>query len=447
MRILLVQTPTSHLGAGERVYPLGLSRLSSLIPEQYEKWALDMNLSVDPWPHLRDLLLSVRPHIVALSFRNLDPLAGLHASYLSSLKTTARMVRLLVPEARIWAGGQGFSLFGERLMQEIPEIDCGLIGEGESSFRRLLAPSCSPASVPGLIWRKEDRVTFNPVGPHLFIDALPEMDLKIFRPEEYAQGNKYVAAVGIEGKRGCDLQCAYCVYPGLSGRKVRLRSPGKIVDEMEHLHGEHGLDLFHFTDPVLNRPVDHFEAVCSEILRRNMHVSWTGFFREDCLTEHLSDLAVRAGLVAFYFSADALTDHGLKVLFKRMTKEDILRAARITAGSGVLTMYHFLVNLPGETGAHTQEAKKLLDKILEIHGPAGNLGAIIFNNLRLYPAAPLTRNLLKTGLLDERVDLLYPVYYNPAESSHVLHELEAHCHAAGVFSRLEVRPGIEENFS
>ena len=52
MRILLVQVPTSHLGAGERVYPLGLSRLSSLIPDKIDKWALDMNLSADPWADL-----------------------------------------------------------------------------------------------------------------------------------------------------------------------------------------------------------------------------------------------------------------------------------------------------------------------------------------------------------------------------------------------------------
>jgi anaerobic magnesium-protoporphyrin IX monomethyl ester cyclase len=447
MRILLVQTPTSHLGAGERVYPLGLSRLSTLIPERYQKWGLDMNLSADPWPDLKTALLDACPDVVALSFRNLDPLAGQRTSYLSSLKTSARMVRLLVPQAKIWAGGPAFSLFGERLMREIPEIDCGLIGEGESAFPQMLSQPCNLASVPGLIWRKGDRLARNPAGPRIDGDAVPEMDVDLFLPEEYCRGNKYVAAVGIEGKRGCDLQCGYCVYPRLGGRSLRLRSPEKIVDDMERLHKEHGLDVFHFTDSVLNRPVDHFEAVCGEIIRRNLQVSWTGFFREDSLTERASQLAVRAGLAAIYFSADALTDHGLKVLSKRLTREDVVRAARITAKCGVLTMYHFLVNLPGETPAHVQEARTLLDEILEIHGPVGNLGAVIFNSLRLYPESPLTRKLMKTGYLDERVDLLYPVYHDPTEFSHVLHELEAHCHAAGVFSRLGMKWVDAEDFS
>jgi anaerobic magnesium-protoporphyrin IX monomethyl ester cyclase len=54
MRILLIQLPTSHLGAGERVYPLGLSRLAGLVPVDCEKSALDMNLYADFWPELRD---------------------------------------------------------------------------------------------------------------------------------------------------------------------------------------------------------------------------------------------------------------------------------------------------------------------------------------------------------------------------------------------------------
>jgi hypothetical protein len=63
----------------------------------------------------------------------------------------------------------------------------------------------------------------------------------------------------------------------------------------------------------------------------------------------------------------------------------------------------------------------------------------------LYPNALLTRKLLKTGVLDPRIDLLYPVYYNPVESAHVLHELEASCHAAGVFSRLGLTRRREDN--
>lgn len=441
MRILLVQVPTSHLGAGERVYPLGLSRLSGIISGSAETVGLDMNLSPDPWPDLMEKVREVKPHLVALSFRNLDPLAGHHTSYLSSLQTAARLVRHLAPRARILAGGPAFSLFAHRLMLEIPEIDGGIMGEGERVFRKLVMNADATAEVPGLVWRRGDSVICNPPEGHMAMDGLPRPDTLVFNPRDYLDGNKYIAAMGIEGKRGCDLCCSYCVYPCLGGARMRLRAPEKIVDEMEWLHHEFGACLFHFTDAVVNRPSDHFEALCLELLKRKLSVGWTGFFREDHLTSRQADLALQAGLIAIYFSGDALTEHGLKILRKRLTRKDLIQAARVTAAAGVLTMCHFLMNLPGDDGRHLQEACETLDAILNIHAPVGNLGAVIFNTVRLYPGAPLTKKLLTAGLINPAEDLLYPTYFNPPATAHVLHELESHCHSAGVFSRLDLASG------
>ena len=448
MKLLLVQVPTSHLGAGERVYPLGLSRLSSVVPNQVagqavDKRALDMNLSAlnltDPWEDLKTALEDFQPEIIALSFRNLDPLAGQSASYLSSLRTAARMARLLAPDARILAGGPAFSLFGVRLMEEIPEIDYGLIGEGEAVFPKLLEPTLAPDQLPGLVWRREGQVTANELGAKLHMDEIPPMDVDLFPPKAYTKGNAYVAAVGIEGKRGCDLSCGYCRYPFLGGTCMRLRSPSRIVDEMEYLHREHGIGLFHFTDGVVNRPVEHFEALCQELLDRKLDITWTGFFREDTLTDRNLALAQKSGLCAVYFSADALTQAGLNRLGKQLTMDQVLEASRVTARANMLTMCHFLVNLPGDSVDDLPEIHANLDALLDIHHPVGNLGAVIFNHIRLYPDAPVTRRLLRRGELPPDTDLLYPVFHNPPELAHLLHELEGKCHTANVFSRFGLK--------
>ncbi|MFH1082933.1 MAG: radical SAM protein [Pseudomonadota bacterium] len=438
MKISLVQLPTSHHGAGEKVYPLGLSRLSSLVPVEYIKSALDMNLFPDPWPELKKLIEDWQPDIVAFSLRNIDPLAGHLVSYLSSLKTAAALVRKMLPDSRILVGGPAFSLFGIRLMEAVCQIDYGMVGEGEGAFSGIIASAVDAAAVPGLLWRKNGVIQQNPQGPGISLDQIPPMDLVTFDPVDYTKGNAYVAPVGIEGKRGCDLCCGYCVYPSLGGGRMRLRRPKKIVDEIEFLHHEHGISLFHFTDAVVNRPVDHFEALMEAFILRKLDVSWTGFFREDTLDRRLAELAVAAGLVAIYFSADALTDHGLKLLGKRLTKQDILRAAKVTADSNILTMCHFLLNLPGDGEAEEMEAWEMLDRLLEIHAGPANLGAVIFNHVRLYPGAPLTKRLIRGGDLSPEIDLLYPFYHNPPRFSHLLHEMEAHCHRAGVFSRLRM---------
>ncbi len=444
MKLLLVQVPTSHMGAGEKVYPLGLSRLSSLAPAGIQKQPLDMNISPDPWARLKQVLEELKPDLVCLSFRNLDPLAGQQTSYLSSLKTAALMVRSLVPEARILAGGPAFSIFEKRLMKEIPQIDIGLMGEGELVFEQLLCPDIRPDKIPGIVWRKNGRLISNPLGPKISMDDIPDLDLNSFCPNDYAKANTYVAAMGIEGKRGCDLWCGYCLYPFLGGTCMRLRSPKKIVDEMQMLKTEFGIQLFHFTDSVVNRPGEHFEALCQELIIRKLNVAWTGFFREDSLTPQNLALAMKAGLCAVYFSGDALTDQGLTLLNKNLNTRDILDAAMMTAQAGVLTMCHFLVNLPGENQESVNESSEMLNRLLDIHGSAANLGAVIFNHIRLYPKAPITQRLIRSGGLDPDTDFLYPIYHNPDKFRHVLHEFETRCHSAGVFSRLGLPPFLQE---
>jgi anaerobic magnesium-protoporphyrin IX monomethyl ester cyclase len=440
MKLLLVQVPTSHLGAGEKVYPLGLSRLSSLVPSGIEKQTLDMNIRLDPWAMLKQVLEAQGPDMVCLSFRNLDPLAGHQASYLSSLKTAALLVRTLAPQARIMAGGSAFSLFAKRLMKEIPQIDIGLLGEGELVFEHLLSPVITPDKIPGIIWRNNGRLISNSMGPKISMDDIPDLDLDSFCPNDYAKANTYVASMGIEGKRGCDLWCGYCLYPFLGGTCMRLRSPKKIVDEMQILKINFGINLFHFTDSVVNRPENHFKDLCQELINRKLNVTWTGFFREDSLTPQNLALAMKAGLTAIYFSGDALTDQGLKLLNKNLNCDHIIDAAKLTAQTGILTMCHFLVNLPGESWQSIMESSEMLNRLLEIHGPAKNLGAVIFNHIRLYPKAPLTQRLIKSGDLDPDTDFLYPIYHNPDRFGHILHEFEARCHSAGVFSRLGLSP-------
>lgn len=437
MRILLIQCPTSHLAAGEIVYPIGLARLSSLVPAGNDKQCLDMNLYPDPWPVLKRTVEDVRPQVVALSFRNIDPLAGHQTSYLPSLMATASIVRKLVPGARIIAGGPAFSMYARRLMESVPQIDAGIVGEGEGNFPLAMAADFNPAAIGGLIYRDGDLVRENPPAPPVDLDTLPMPDTVGFPPAAYGRENAYVAAMGIEGKRGCNLSCGYCLYPFLGGRRVRLRSPEKIVDEMQRMKEAHGIGLFHFTDPVLNRPREHFRKVCQTLIRRKLKVSWTGFFRENELDDDTAAMAKEAGLCAIYFSADALTEHGLNLLSKQMRMTDILEAARVTTRQKILCVQHFLVNLPGEDKpAHVDEALENLDRLLQIHSASANLGAVVFNTLRLYPKAPLTRRLLAGKMIPESLDLLYPTYYNPPATSHVKHQLEARCHEALVFDRL-----------
>jgi putative variant cofactor biosynthesis B12-binding/radical SAM domain protein 1 len=428
MRILLIQAVSTH-DCGELVYPLGLARLSAAIGSLHEVLGLDLNLNPFPWPELVQTLHGFRPQLVAVSFRNLDPLAGNLLSFVPHLKTLATLLKEHAPESTVILGGSGFTLFARRLMEEVPEVDLGFAGEADAVFPQLIEHFEAPWTVPGILWRRDDGFVMENRAATCCqeLDALPFPDWRAFDPDRYQKLNHYVAFMGVETKRGCPNNCQYCLYPTLQGSRLRLRSPERVVDELEVLHDTHDIQLVHFTDPVVNQPAEHLRSICGEILKRRLEIGWTGFFREDTLTAEDMELYRKSGLVTWYFSADGASDYTLQLLGKGLNRDHILHAAGLAAESGVLAVYHFLVNLPGETQRSIDETRELLATLFEIHASRGNLGAVVINNLRLYPNTPLTEYILRERLIDSRQDLLYPTYYNPPPWDHLRHELTAYC--------------------
>jgi putative variant cofactor biosynthesis B12-binding/radical SAM domain protein 1 len=424
MRVLLIQA-VSTIPGGESVYPLGLARLAAVLRKDHDLRGLDLNLAPYPWPEVVDAVLEFQPQAVCISFRNLDPLAGNLVSFVPPLKTLATLLRRWAPRARLVIGGSGFSLFARRLLAEIPELDLGLVGEAEESLPLLLGNLGSPAGIAGVVIGGSAGAAPGDLGPARVPAALPPPDYSLFPPAAYRDRNSYVAFMGVESKRGCPRSCSYCLYPNLQGNHVRLFLPEAVVDELERLGNEQGLDMVHFTDPVLNQPTEHLRAICREIMRRGLSMGWTGFFREDGLTSQDLDLFQRAGLKAIYFSADGANESALKLLNKDLSLEQIKQAAALAAESGVISVYHFLVNLPGETRESAEQTVRLAERILEDHHRAGNPAAMVFNNLRPYPGAPLTARIMTQGLMDSRTDLLYPVYFNPPPFDGLRHQLNA----------------------
>ncbi len=435
MRVLLLQA-LSAPPTGELVYPLGLARLARALAGRHQLAGMDLNLDPHPWPALIRLLEDFRPQAVCISFRNLDPLAGNHQSWLPPFQVLARLLRRRRPRALIIAGGPGFSLFARRLMSEVPELDLGVAGEAEQVLPALLENPHGTGCPAGVLRRREG---VPDGGGLVHLDScrrLPAPDWSLFPLEPYRRRNRYVAFMGVESKRGCAHRCSYCLYPRLQGGRLRLRSPRRVLDELECLEREQGLELVHFTDPVLNQPARHLRDLCRGILERGIEIKWTGFFREDSLEARDLELYQKAGLAALYFSADGTSHRALQLLGKRLEPDQVLAAAGLAAQSGLVTVYHFLVNLPGENQETVDQGRRLLESILDLHQRHHNPPSMVFNNLRLYPGAPLTRRLLEAGLVSPKRDLLFPTYFNPPPWDGLRYQWEALC----LDRQLEARP-------
>ncbi len=434
MRVLLVQAPSVENVSSERVYPLGVVLLATRLREAgHEAFVLDMNLQKDkdPYTSLKETLLELKPQAVGFSLRNIDPLANRQASFMPQFAAAVNLAASVLPKICIIAGGTGFSLFAERIMKELPPIKYGIVGEAEHSLPALIGSLENPPALGGLYVRTGGKIKIIKAA---LASKKPDMysyipaDKKVLDPASYFGLNSYTPAFGIEGKRGCPYECAYCVYPSLQGKKARLRAPKAVVDEMEEAKKKWGIDRLHFTDPVLNSPKDHLEEICKELLRRKLKVKWNGFFRESLIDAKSALLYERAGCECLSFSPDGLCQEALDALGKRMSERDILKAARVAAGTGMLTVYHFMVNAPGESMKTKRKAISLIERLYDLHEKRKcakrGLGTIVLNNIRILPGTPIERIARRKGIIREGLDLLYPAYYNPPPLETFRYELE-----------------------
>lgn len=440
MKILFIQALSMEGIDIERVYPIGIVVLASQVERltDHDLHLFDMNMSMDPYGDLRLQLDAHQPDVVCVSLRNIDPLGNKTSSLIPGFAVTLAFIKRYCPDTKILAGGTGFSLFPERLMTEYTEIDFAVTGEAEKIIVPLLENLDNPPHLPGLCYReKSDIMIVPPVGDYDMLDyQMPNREL--LDPRPYLSVNKYVESIGVETKRGCCFSCGYCSYPLLQGSKMRCRTPESVVDEIQFLYETYGVTCIHFTDSVVNIPVDHLDAICSEIIRRDLKINWSGFFRENLLTEENVALYTKSGCECFSLSPDGLSQTALDAMDKHMTVQDILNTAQVLANSGVVTVYHFLVNTPGDTAETQQEAKDLIDAIYDIHHASKTLGTIVLNNIRILPGTKVAKQALENGVITPETDLLYPTYYNPIPFDRVRYDLEIYHTKKNIFMWQEV---------
>ena len=406
MKILLVQSYTKDL---QPVFPVGLARLAGVIHRDHDLMVFDPNMEPRWKLELKDRLIRFQPDLVGISLRNVDSVDYLaRDNFYPDFADTVKQIRLLRPDARIVVGGSGFSLFAEEIMQDQPDIDVGVFLEAEDSFPELLRHIDEPERVKGIYYRRNGSPMFTGNRPPPDFARLPLPAYGLFDLPRYVSRT---IGIGVESKRGCGLRCGYCPYPFLNGRRVRLKPPETVVDEIEWLVSKYGIDHFAFVDSIFNVPLEHSLDVCNEILSRNLKIRWSSWTNEKFFSEEYARLAMKSGCVAFPFSTDALTDTSLTLLRKNFTHADIVNTVEIACKiSGIHVGFNFFLNPPGSTPATFLETLWFIIRAKIVLGKKMRR-IFLFNRIRIEPHTAMHERALAEGLVQPGESLLKPVYY------------------------------------
>jgi anaerobic magnesium-protoporphyrin IX monomethyl ester cyclase len=332
--LLVFPSFTSDLGSS-RPSP-SLSYLAqSLADANIEYDILDMMLGYS-FGYLKDRIRHFKPQLIGLSLFTFQ-----HKSVYELIND----LKLTFPAIKIIVGGPHVSINKEKVLSECGSIDYACLHEGE----KLLVELCSGdalTGIAGLAYRDNGRIVTNKLRD--FEENLSSLS---FPRLEKFELDKYANEVVIISSRGCPYRCIFCSVGQTLGRKVRIRSVGDVVDELEYWY-DRGKRMINFLDDNFTFYPDRIYEICDEIERRglkNLVLRCSNGVRADKLDRPLLERMWQVGFKSIGIGVEAGNNKVLKNLRKGETIEQIEAAIQTACDIGYEVALFFVLGTPGET--------------------------------------------------------------------------------------------------
>jgi radical SAM superfamily enzyme YgiQ (UPF0313 family) len=339
MRILLINPfyPISETPSP----PLGLAYLAAVLERDgAEVKVLDLVVTPYRRAKLSRILADFRPDMVGST--------AVTMNFNAAVRVLAD-VREIDSAPVIVMGGPHVSFCAAQALREHPQLDAIVCGEGERTLVELARAGRDSSGwrrIRGLVFRDGRRMV--DTGPREAIrdlNSLPEPARHLLPLGRY---RALRMPVSITTSRGCPYRCIFCVGRKMVGARVRYRDPARVVDELQQL-ATLGFHQINIADDLFTANRRHCLAVCNEIFRRRLKVTWTSFGRVDTVSEDVLRRMRRAGCAGISFGIESGNEGILKTIRKGINRRQVLEAIRMCRQVGIPAFASFILGLPGET--------------------------------------------------------------------------------------------------
>ncbi len=310
-------------------------------------------------------------------------------SYHISLRIAQR-VKEHSPEVYVVFGGPQADLSAIDTIQEIPYVDYVCCGEGETTvvpFFASLISGTPDHTIKGLVYRVNGKIVQNP-RPELIpdLDVLPVINYSLleYRSEGLSSVGKRLFPVDVG--RGCPFSCTYCSTKLFWGRKYRLKSPEKIIEEIKYIHNTFGETGFNFEHDMFTLNREKVVHICKMLKTVGFPIRWRCSARMDCMDDELVDVMHDAGMDTLFVGIESGSARVQKMIRKNLKLDDIPRKLRYIASKGVQITASFIFGFPNETEEDFSETMSLMMDISTIPGLS-----LVPNLCTFFPGTELTQ--------------------------------------------------------
>jgi magnesium-protoporphyrin IX monomethyl ester (oxidative) cyclase len=369
VHITLISPPQNFSKTQETagvVPPLGLCYLAAMLdPQQHSVKIIDAvgekYQQVFPWKEyylrgltFQEILTSIPPQTRIVGISNLYTFAYFIAAEI------ARRVKEQFPGAIVVFGGAHPTIMTRQTLEN-PAVDFVVLSEGEMTFLKLveaIEKGGGWEEIDGLGYKKKDEIFINPKTrfvsdldqiPFPRRDLLPMQNYFTAR-EPHGSANR-IRWTTMIATRGCPYGCTFCNTPQIWHRRWRSRSPGNVVDEIESLKKQYGIEEIHFEDESLTTNLKWVQDFCRELSARNLNIVWqtSNGVRAESITEETLDLMKRSGCTQITIAAESGSPRVLQeVIQKRLDLSAVIRAAKLATKKKMHIACYFMLGLPDE---------------------------------------------------------------------------------------------------
>lgn len=327
---------------------------------------------------------------------------------LPSVKLLAEKLRENGVMSHICCGGFSATLSAKHILEEVPEVNSIVLGDGEVTFLHLVqaVEECDDwESLPGVAFRKNGRIEMNQPAVKVDVDSLPwpSRDLLpvCFERTGYAT---------ILASRGCYGICTFCSNQAFEktsvGSNWRGRNPINVVDEIDELRSVYGIRMFKFNDPNLFGPGccgrQHVIDICNEMIRRKMNdVHLMGFCRSNDIDLEVARLMRRTGFEEILIGIESSNPAVLKLFRKGESLRAIHQSIDVLRQVGIAIVPGFMIFNPYTT----IETLEMDIAFLETY----EFTPILSKSLRIFDGTPLQEIMVSENRL---------VWRSPLEGYH-----------------------------
>ena len=349
----------------------------------------------------------ILPEIYKADDWDVIAIGGLTTTY-NFIKQAFQIARKSAPNSFMIAGGGFLTSMPKDIMEWIPEIDLGIVGEALVTWPEVLEKIDNKdfnfSDTLGVIRRDSDNVpVLNPTRPIISeLDVLPAPAWDLFPLEEVYFKNsaslfsedayRSKRRIDVNASFGCSLVCRYCWHLGTTGdmlieknsegendvvftygRNIRYHSPDYIVNMVLDLKSRYNIDFVNFLDEnLMTMDVasgrSWLKEICEKWIAAGLQPSsrrpggkvlkdgeeepgvyWSGTSHASLHTPEILKLMYEAGCTHLVYGLESFDPVILKNLGKGSSVQKNIESVHICMESGIIPIPNIIIGFPEES--------------------------------------------------------------------------------------------------